>query len=204
MRIILLTFFIILTNTLSAEIISKENLEFFKNKHLNIINSECSNSLNKKDCFLGKTKDFYLGLNLLGHPHGQKYYLRCYEEQKNEKGMVNYKNLNNCTQNYTNILSYDFLDKQYNYIFLEENKLIQSLSVHCTTNLSNQGNIDLMNRCISNERKSFKFFKANYFTNSSKNVEDVFLYCLEKHRQGIYSFKFSKINSCIKKNTYNF
>ena len=204
MRFILLTFFIILSNSLSANIISKENLEFFKNKHLSIINSECSSSNNKKDCFINNTKNFYLSLNLLGHPNGQKYYLRCFNENKFDNGKIDYKGVNVCSQNYNNILSYDFLEKKYNYIFLEENRLIQALSVYCTTNLTNEGNLDLMNRCISDERNSFRFFKANYFTSSNKNVEEVFGYCLEKHSQGNYLFKFSKINSCIKKNTYNF
>ena len=205
MKLISLLSVLFLTININAEdLIDKENLEFFKTKHVHIINSNCSKKEDKKECFYTNIKSFYSGLNLFSLPNGQKYYLKCYQANKDDKSNVDYINLNNCTKQYNNILSYDFLDKKYNYIFLEEDKLIQSLTIKCTTNQKNEGNIDLMNRCILKERKSFKFFKANYFSSSNNNVEEVFGYCLNKYQFGTYSFSFSGINSCIRKNTYNF
>jgi hypothetical protein len=204
MRFIIIFILLITNSSLNSNnLIDKGNLGFFKNKHFNIINSNCSNEINKKECFVKDIKNFYSGLNLLDYPYGEKYYLKCYEDNKIDI-KTDYYNLSVCTQYYKNILSYDFLDKVYNYIFLEEDKLIQSLTVKCTMNQTNEGNVDLMNRCISKERKSFKFFKANYFSSSNQSAEKVFSYCLNKFQEGIYSFKFSNINSCIKKNTYDF
>lgn len=200
----LLSIFFFTTSINANELIDKENLEFFKTKHVNLINSDCSKKTNKKDCFYKNIKSFYSGLNLLSLPNGQKYYLKCYKLNKDDKENINYTKLKNCTKQYSNILSYNFLDKKYNYIFLEEDKLIQSLTIKCTTNQTNEGNIDSMNRCISDGRKSFKFFKANYFSSSNQNIEDVFGYCLKKYQFGNYSFSFSGINSCIRKNSYNF
>jgi hypothetical protein len=203
-KIILLLLILINTSiNASSKDFSGSNLEFYKNKHIKLIKNKCMEDENPKSCMVGNIKHFYLGMKLLSQPHGDKYYKKCYE--KNSKnGNFDYESINNCSRNYYNTLSYDFMGKKYNHIFLEEGYVMNNITQICTSNQGNTIDMNSINKCIQKQQKSYKFFKLNFFNSLSLNVEDTFLRCVKKYEYGNYSFNFTAVNSCIKKNTYNF
>jgi len=182
---------------------SIDDLDFYKNKHIDFIVNKCEISTNKENCILTDIKYFYSGLKLLTQPYGDVYYKKCYFKNF-ENNTLNYETLNTCTRNYYNTLSYDFLNKKYNHIFLEEGYIMNNITQICNNTHGDVINLNYINDCIKKEQKSFKFFKLNFFNNLSFNAEEAFEYCLKTYQYSNYSFNFTAINSCIKLNTSDF
>lgn len=205
-KIIISSFLSIMTLNMVAQEnddFSFDNFNFYKDKHIGIIKEKCIKIENPKECMISDIKSFYLGLKILKEPHGKKYYKKCYDKNSNN-GVYDYVAINNCTTNYNNILSYNFMGKEYNHMFLEEGYIMNNITQTCTSSYQDFIDLDAINNCINKQRKSFKFFKLNFFNNSSKSVESIFYNCIKKYEYGNYSFDYTSINSCIKKNTYNF
>lgn len=180
-----------------------KKMDFFKEKHVKIIKNKCLQGNNAKDCIIKEITHFYKGLNLLKEPHGVKYYKKCYERNKDDN-YFDYEGINHCATNYYNILSHNFLNKKYNHIFLEEGSIISNIAHNCNNTKGDVIDLDYINKCIAEQNQSYKFFKLNFFNSQNQKVEKVFEYCMEKHKDSDYAFDFSRVNLCIKKNTYNF
>lgn len=205
MKSLLLLTSLLFTFNIYADNVSSKNLSFFKEKHISLINIECSKTKDKKNCMYSKLIPFLKSLKLLSEPNGNIYYQRCYKKSfKSNSKQYDYLNLSKCANQYLDILSYDFFGKKYNYIFLEENNVLLSMTNHCSNKVSNSGKVSSINKCMKKSQKDYKFFKLNYFSEQNKNAENVFGFCLNKNKIGLYHFNFGAVNSCIKKNTFNF
>lgn len=185
----------------SSKAFEVEELEQFQNSHFEHIDKLCEDKdlTVKETCFLLNSGYFLKSISILNEKKGINYFNICYDKHYIETELKSYPLIHECTSSYSDLIDYPFLNKQYNYIFLEEDNIFLNMTNSCVSNREKNKDI---NDCIKKQKESFNFFKINFFNEINHSKEDAFRVCLKQHSMSKYNFDFRKINSCIKQNSF--
>lgn len=183
-----------------SEAVEVEELDKFQNSHFENINQLCiyDDLIVKETCFILNSGYFIKSMSILKEKNGINYFNECYNTHYKEDNIQPYQFIYECVQSYSNLVNYKFLNKEYNYIFLEEDNIFLNITNSCVSNK----NIKDINNCIRKQKESFNFFKINFFNEINHSKENVFRVCLKQNSQSKYNFDFKKINTCIKENSF--
>jgi len=184
-----------------AKSIDIEELNQFQNSHFEQINKLCEDKdiSIKETCFLLNSAFLIKSLNIIQEKNGINYFNDCYNIHYNEDKLKSYQFIYECVDSYKNLITYPFLNREYNYIFLEEENIFLNITNNCVNNRDKNKDI---NNCIRQQKESFNFFKVNFFNEINHSKEDVFRVCLKQNSFSKYNFDFKNINKCIKQNSF--